>query len=73
MLIEGGGSEEQLRTAWQHIGDNFARQCNWKQVSCVILSIAYGYGVSSAQRIYETRLNTLNIQEAQIVLLTHKL
>ena len=51
MLIEGGGSEEQLRTAWQHIGDNLARQCNWKQVSCVIHSIAHGYSLASAQCI----------------------
>lgn len=73
MLIVGGGSEEQLRTAWQYIGDNLARQCNWKQVLCLILSISHGYGVSSAQRIYKMRFNTVNIQEAQIVLLIHKM
>lgn len=32
MLTEGGGSTEQLRTAWKHIGDTCAWRGQWKQV-----------------------------------------
>ena len=32
MLTEGGGSIEQLRTAWKHIGDACAWRGQWKQV-----------------------------------------
>ena len=32
MLTEGGGSMEQLRTAWKHIGDTCAWRGQWKQV-----------------------------------------
>ena len=32
MLLDGNGSSQQLKIAWDHIGDNFAREGQWRQV-----------------------------------------